>query len=227
LAVANFIRGHDWLRANDGTSRTCGETRRTHAGYTGIARNAAAGITFVNRCVAIVVEPIANVGARVVVAIARNHAVRARRRTSCTNTILTRIARNAATRVVIVHDAVAIVVEAVARFSRRIVVAIARNRAVRARCRARSANAALAGIARNAATGVAVVHGAIAIVIEAVARFSRGVDVAVADDCAARARRRSIRANTLLTRGARRPAARIAIVHDAVAIVVEAIARFG
>jgi hypothetical protein len=139
---------------------------------------------------------------------------------------LTSTAHDTATRIAIVGGAIAIVIEAVACLGGRIVVAIASDHAVRTRRRSSRANAALSGAARQSAARVAVVDGAIAIVIEAVARLGGRIVVAIADDCAARARRRSSGANALLASRANQAAAWIAIVGSAVAIVVEAVAGF-
>jgi len=79
---------------------------------------------------------------------------------------------------------------------------------------------------QNAAAGIAVVDDTIAIVIEAVTRFHRGVIVTIANDRAICTRCRSGRTNTGLSRIARHSAARIAVIDDAIAIVVEAIAYF-
>ncbi len=85
---------------------------------------------------------------------------------------------------------IAIVVEAVADFGRWVIVAIADEHTARARRRSRRANTVLASGARNAATRIAIVGSAIAIVVEAVAYLGAGVIVAIANDSSCRTSRR-------------------------------------
>ena len=169
--VAAFRIGENRLSTYERTSRTRRDARRTQSQLTRATRHAAARIALVDRTVAIIVETVANLDARVVVAVARNATVRARRRTGRANAILACIARQTAAGIAIVHGTIAIVVEAVARLGRCGRILIAHDAASRTRRRTRRANALQAGIARQPPTRIAVVDRAIAIVVETVARL--------------------------------------------------------
>ena len=76
------------------------------------------GIHFVDLRVAVVVEPVAYLGARIVDAIARQAAAHARRQARSANTALARIARLTAARIAVINGGIAIVVKAIADFQR-------------------------------------------------------------------------------------------------------------
>src|SRR5262249_38066988 len=102
---------------------------------------------------------------------------------------------------------------------------IADDAAVHTSRRARGADAQLARVACLAAAGVAIVDSAVAVVVIAVANLGARLNVLVADDCAIRARRRASRADAQLARRAPDAAARVAVVHDCVTVVVISVAR--
>src|SRR5690606_13371028 len=126
----------------------------------------------------------------------------------------------------VIDHAVAVVVEAVADLHRRSHRAFAGERSAQApRCAGRAlAHVAPAGVA---ALGVALVDGAVAIVVEAVASLGRGPRLADAGERPVDARERTEPALSSRRRAARRPAARIALVDDRVAVVVERVAHLG
>lgn len=115
-AVASFGCWEYRLCTNDSPGRTGGDARTAQPGQTGITSDTAAGITFVDGAVAIIIDAVANLGRRIIVAIADDGAARARRCSCRTSAQLTGCAGIAAAGVTIVDGAIAIVVEAVAYF---------------------------------------------------------------------------------------------------------------
>lgn len=90
-----------------------------------------------------------------------------------------------------------------------------------------SRNPACAGVLRGTGhIGIRFIKLSVAIVIEVVANLGCGIEIAVAHESTARARRRSRRTNAGLTRRARNSTAGIAVVDAAIAIVIESVAHF-
>ncbi len=140
---------------------------------------------------------------------------------------MARCAHHSAARIAIVRGAVAIIVEAVAEFRRRLRRLAARDRAIRANLGSGRANTGNTRRARIANRCRIIIDRAIAIVVEAIADFSARIRIPITHGHAARARRCSWRTHAELPRAAHHTATRIAIVHGAIAIVVEAVAKFG
>src|SRR5258706_393498 len=86
--------------------------------------------------------------------------------------------------------------------------------------------ARLARVACRAAAWVAFVDGAVAIVVEAIASFRRGLHALLARKCASGTMSHAGRAHARQAGAACRAAAGIALIDAAVAIVVDAIADF-
>src|SRR5205807_2411665 len=145
----------------------------------------------VDHAVAVVVEPVAGLGGRLLVLVAGDGAARARGGARGAEAEVAGVGRHVAARVPVVDLAVAVVVEAVSGLGRGQLVLVAGDGAVGARRRARGADTEVARVARRVAAGVPVVDHAVAVVVEPVARLRRGLLVLVADDGAARARGRT------------------------------------
>jgi len=182
--------GTSSLATSNGARATGAGPRRYAASTRVLPAAHRIGIIFVELSIAIVVEVVADFGCWIVVAVAHDRATRAGGRTGRANAELSRNTSHSAAGIAVVDDTIAIVVETVAHFGGRPLITVAddhTHRAIGSACRA---NATLASVARRASTRIAVVHGAIAIVIEAITRFRRRIQVTIASDRAILTRRR-------------------------------------
>ena len=133
----------------------------------------------------------------------------------------------AAARVAVVGRAVAVVVEPIAGLGSRLGVGHALQRAADALLGPARTDALLAGAANVAASGVAVVDRAVAVVVQPVASLDRGLVVLLADDVAVLAMLRPHVADPRLTGRADAAALGIAVVGGSIAVVVEVVAELG
>jgi hypothetical protein len=127
--------------------------------------------SFVDNPVAVVVETIANLGARLRGLLADEHPAQALRRARRANTQQTGVAGHATAGITIVDDAVAVVVKSVTGLHTWLCGLLTDELAAHARHRACRADARQAGVARCSAAGVTIVHSAIAVIVETVANF--------------------------------------------------------
>jgi hypothetical protein len=159
------------LVANDGTIRTrrrpgCANTRLPRT-----ARNAAARIAVIDDAIAIVVEAVAYFRRRLRILIAHDAAIVARRRACGANALLTRIARISATWIAVVDSSIAIVVETIAHFDGRLRGLYTNELPAHTLEKAVSTNAEATRRTRATAARIALVDGAIAIVVDSITRL--------------------------------------------------------
>lgn len=230
IVVQSVTRFSAWIRitiANYGASRAGRRSRSAYTKLPRIAHHGSAGVAVIDGAIAIVIKTVADFGRRGIVLIAYDRAAGTRRRARRTNTLLTGIAVRSAARIAIVDGSIAIVVQSVACFRARIRIAIAYDRAIGARCRSWSTHTGLPRVAHHGAARVAIIDGAIAIIIQSVADLGAWIRITIANDSTAGAGRRSRGAYTKLPRVAHHRTTGIAVVDNSVAIIVQAVASFG
>jgi hypothetical protein len=193
------------------------------ASRTGIANG---GRIIVNRPVAIVVQSVAYFSRGIDVAIAYKRSIGTRLRSRRTHARLTCRTRRAHLLRIVVNQSIAVVVETIAKLDVWRGVLIANDCTIHAARATSSANTEVAGIAICPATRVAIIHRAIAIVIDTVAYFGRRRHVRIAHEHSIRARARSRRTSAWLGSGARRSNLRRVVVNHAIAIVIQTVTDF-
>lgn len=199
---------------------------RTRCGQTCGTSTAASRIAIVHGTIAIIVETIADLGGRHYRGYTPEHTALALVCPGRTYPGQTRVARAAAAGIAFIDGPIAVVIEAVASLRRLLRILIANERTVHAGTRSCRADPELARRARRAASRIAFVRCAIAIVIEAVTHFGRWRRIAIAREHPHRTCRRACRTHAKLTRTARHAAARIVFIGRTIAIVIEAVACF-
>src|SRR5439155_145027 len=146
------------------------------------ARQVAAGVALVGLAVAVVVEAVAGLGARLLVLQAGDGAALAGGVARGAHAQVAGVAVDVAAGVALVDHAVAVVVVVVAGLGARLDVLVTGDGAVGARGGARAAHALEAGVAGLVATGVVVVDLAVAVVVLVVAGLGARLDVLVTGD---------------------------------------------
>src|SRR5262249_2476841 len=148
LAVAGLGRGLHVLVADDAAVLARGGARRADALQAGVARLAALGVALVDLAVAVVVEPVAQLDAGLLVLVADGRHGQSGVGAGRADPLLPGFAARGAAGVALVGLAVAVVVEAVADLGRGQLVRVADEEAAHARGGARRADPEQAGVAR-------------------------------------------------------------------------------
>ncbi len=225
-AVACFGAGIDGANADERAVLTLLHAIFTRPDVGLSALNTNARRVVVDDAVTIVIDAIARFGLRIDGSNAHQTAGLALVRPVRTGSGVRRAALRASSDGRVVDDAVAIVVLPVARFRLRVERADAHQVARLALDGSETAREGVALAARNARTLRLVVDGAVAVVVDPVTRFRRGIDGSDADRLPILALHRAKRARRSSALSALRAYAADVVVDRAVAIVVDSIACF-
>jgi hypothetical protein len=206
--------------AIDAGSRSCG----ADAKKTCVTGCATTGIAFIDLAIAVVVDAVTDlVGGLVILDAleATTYAVACTRRT---DTRKPRVTGSAAAGIVFVDLAIAVVIEAVADFGGGGIIADALKGTVDAVSRTRSTDTRLPGVTCRATAGISFIDLAVAVVIEAITDLGGGVVIADALEVGIDALGCACCADPRLTGITASACTCDAIINQAVAIVVDAIA---
>jgi len=199
----------------------------TNARHTRRAGSTTAGIVFVDRPIAVVIEAVANFVSRLLILIAYERAVHTHPGSRRAYAQIARCARRPSTRIVFVGLSVAIVVETIASFGLGQHVLIANDHAKRTGGRARCAHAEIARTAGLSAAGITFVDLTVAIVVFVIARLVGRLHGLNTNEPPILALVGPGRTYARQRRRAGSTALRVAFVDRTIAVIVDAVAAFG
>lgn len=198
----------------------------TRSSQSGRTRRTTAGIAIVDRAIAIIIETVANLGRRRRIGHTDERPALALKGSLSAHAGLTRHARSTTTRIAFVRRAIAIVVESVANLIAGLLGLSANECSVRTRARPRRTYPGQTRRTSRSTAGIALVNETIAIVVFVVARLRGRLHRLNTNEPAVLALKRSGRTNPGQRSRARATTAGIALVNEAVAVVVLVVARF-